>query len=130
TPWWPRFASRPAIAPAAFSVNVTTRTSRGRTTPVARAHATRREITRVLPEPAPARMHTGPDVIVTAARWSGSRSARSVSRSTSIIRSNRSGPGCTRDHPAILGTVELRGRLVTLRPAVPEDGPALAAILA
>ena len=27
-------------------------------------------------------------------------------------------PGCTRDHPAILAGVELRGRLVTLRPAV------------
>src|SRR3954470_4443974 len=130
TPRWPRSASRPAIAPAAFSVKVTTRMSRGRTTPVARAHATRREMTRVLPEPAPARMHSGPDVIVTAARWSGSRSARSVSGSTAIIRANRSGPGCTRDHPAILAGVELRGRFVTLRPAVPDDAPALAAILA
>jgi aminoglycoside 6'-N-acetyltransferase len=53
-----------------------------------------------------------------------------VSGSTSIISANRSGPGCTGDHPAILAGVELRGRFVTLRPAVPEDAPALAAILA
>ena len=38
-------------------------------------------MTRVLPLPAPARMHSGPDVIVTASRWAGSRSARRASAS-------------------------------------------------
>ena len=70
-----------AISPAALSVNVTTSTSRGRTTPVASAYATRREMTRVLPLPAPARMHSGPEVIVTASRWAGSRSVRRSSGS-------------------------------------------------
>src|SRR4029450_6688145 len=74
TPGNPRAASRSRISLAALSVKVTTSTWPGWTAPVAMAYATRREITRVLPLPAPARMHNGPTVVETASRCAGFRS--------------------------------------------------------
>ena len=81
TPGRPRARSRSTISPAAFSVKVTTSTWSGGTASVAIAYAVRRLMTRVLPEPAPARMATGPRVAVTASRCSGSRSERRASGS-------------------------------------------------
>src|SRR5829696_2799891 len=74
TPGNPRAASRSRISVAALSVKVTTSTWPGWTAPVAIAYATRLEITRVLPVPAPARMHNGPAVVSTASRCAGFRS--------------------------------------------------------
>src|SRR5215208_6120370 len=74
TPGNPRAASRSRISVAALSVKVTTSTWPGCTAPVAIAYATRREITLVLPVPAPARMHSGPTVVSTASRCAGFRS--------------------------------------------------------
>src|SRR5438067_1316542 len=59
------------ISPAAFAVKVTARISPGMNAPVATWFAMRRVIVVVFPDPAPARMHTGPRTASTARRWSG-----------------------------------------------------------
>src|SRR3954451_2313416 len=92
TPRCPTAASRARISVAALSVKVTTSTSTGRTASVASAYATRRLITRVLPDPAPARMASGPRTVVTASRWASSRSASRASGSGSAIGPIVAGP--------------------------------------
>ncbi len=76
TPTTPSPASRAFITPAALSVNVTARISLARKASEATCHAIRRVIVVVLPEPAPARMHTGPRTASAARRCSGFRPSR------------------------------------------------------
>jgi hypothetical protein len=68
TPATPSPASRSRITPAALSVKVTARISDGSNAPVSTWFAIRRVIVVVFPEPAPARMQTGPRTASTAAR--------------------------------------------------------------
>ena len=84
TPRCPRDAIRSTISVAALSVKVTSRIWSAGTTPVSIAYAARRLTTRVLPEPAPAMIASGPEVAVTASRCEGFRSS-----------SKRSGDGFT-----------------------------------
>jgi hypothetical protein len=65
-----------------LSVNVTARIARAANVPLATWFAIRRVIVVVFPEPAPARMQTGPRTISTARRCSGFRPAKM--RSTSM----------------------------------------------
>lgn len=58
----PRPAMRCTISVAAFSVKVTNRTWSEATAPISMAYAARWLMTRVLPDPAPARMTSGPSV--------------------------------------------------------------------
>jgi len=71
TPPAPSASSRVRISPAALSVNVTARICVGANAPVATWFAIRRVIVVVLPEPAPARMQTGPRTASAARRCSG-----------------------------------------------------------
>ena len=64
---------RSRISAAALLVNVTARICQGRTPLTPTRYATRCASTRVLPEPAPARMSSGPSVVVTARACSGLR---------------------------------------------------------
>ena len=82
TPCAPSRASRSRISVAALSVKVTARISPGANVPVATWLAIRRVIVVVLPEPAPARMHTGPRTASTARRCSGLRPATMSSLAT------------------------------------------------
>ena len=59
--------TRPRISLAALFVKVIAITPEGSTRPVATNQAKRRVITRVLPEPAPARINSGPSGACTAA---------------------------------------------------------------
>ncbi len=68
---------RSFISAAALLVNVMATTSSGRTCSTWRSQATRCVSTRVLPDPAPARMSSGPSTWVTALRCSGLRPASS-----------------------------------------------------
>src|SRR4051812_34117189 len=67
------FAMRSFISPAALLVNVTARISSGGTCFSMMSHAMRCVMTRVFPEPAPARMHTGPSRWVAATSCVGDR---------------------------------------------------------
>src|SRR5215472_5520034 len=78
-----RPATRSFISPAALFVNVMARRPNGETRFVAIRYATRWVSTRVLPEPAPATMSSGPSGAVAASRWTGFRPARSASTSGS-----------------------------------------------
>ena len=78
TPGAPSAASRERSSPAALSVNVTARISSARNAPVVTWFAMRCVIVVVLPEPAPARMHTGPRTASTARRCSEFSSTRSL----------------------------------------------------
>ena len=69
-------ASRAPSLPQPCRVNVTARISVGANVPVATWFAIRRVIVVVFPEPAPARMHTGPRTVSTARRCSALRSAK------------------------------------------------------
>ena len=71
TPSTPSASSRRRISPAALSVKVTARISSERNAPEATCCAIRRVIVVVLPEPAPARMQTGPRTASAARRCSG-----------------------------------------------------------
>ena len=66
TPVTPRSSRRPRISPAALSVNVTARICEAWNAPDATWFAIRRVIVVVLPDPAPARMQTGPRTASTA----------------------------------------------------------------
>ncbi len=72
-----RSPMRSFISPAALLVNVMATTSSGRTCCTWMSHATRCVSTRVLPEPAPARISRGPSTCVTALRCSSLRPASS-----------------------------------------------------
>ena len=96
-------ATRCRISSAALLVKVTARISRSCARPEPTRCAMRWVMTRVLPEPAPARISTGPSVCSTAARCSGfSPSSPSMMRAaccgrgagTLLIRPSRSWPGC------------------------------------
>src|SRR5947209_1713855 len=74
--------ARSRISPAALLVNVIARISFGFAASVATRYAIRWVSTRVLPDPAPARIKSGPPGYVTASRWGSlspsSRASRSV----------------------------------------------------
>ena len=72
-----RSSMRSFISPAALLVNVMATTSSGRTCCTWMSQATRCVSTRVLPEPAPARISSGPPPCVTALRCSSLRPASS-----------------------------------------------------
>src|SRR5262245_53497881 len=81
----PSIPSRPSLArisPAALSVNVTARISGAANVPVATCHAMRRVIVVVLPDPAPARITTGPRTASTARRCSAFSPSNTASPST------------------------------------------------
>ena len=86
TPRWPSAAMRSTISVAALSVKVTRRIRSALTTPVSIAYAARRLMTRVLPDPAPATMASGPLGVVTATDWASFNPSR-----------RRSGPPATGD---------------------------------
>jgi len=69
----PSLARRVRSSPAALRVKVTARVCSASSRPSDAIHAIRRVSTRVLPEPAPARMASGAARLVTASRWVGSR---------------------------------------------------------
>src|SRR5215213_1988477 len=71
-----RAATRPFISSAALLVNVMARISKGDTPWSLISHATLDVSTRVLPDPAPATISSGPPGWVTASRWTGLRLAR------------------------------------------------------
>ncbi len=62
-------ATRSRISPAALFVNVMARIEPGWALRAASRYAMRRVSTRVLPDPAPATMSSGPPSCTTAARW-------------------------------------------------------------
>src|SRR4051812_7614681 len=66
-------STRSRISAAALLVNVMARISSARAWRVRSRYAIRWVSTRVLPEPAPARMSSGPSPCVTASRWGGVR---------------------------------------------------------
>src|SRR5680860_984858 len=70
-PGTPSSRSRWRSSPAALSVKVTASTSDGEATSASTWWAMRWVIVRVLPVPAPARMHTGPCSASAAWRWAG-----------------------------------------------------------
>ena len=80
-------SSRARISPAALSVNVTARICDGAKAPVATWFAIRRVIVVVFPDPAPARMQTGPRTASTARRCSAFSPAkiRSASKDRSTV---------------------------------------------
>ncbi len=69
-----RASIRSRISPAALLVKVRARIL-SLEIPVERRWATRRVITRVLPEPAPASTKSGPSTWLTASRWAAVKSA-------------------------------------------------------
>src|SRR5271157_1414481 len=69
-----RASIRWRISPAALFVKVMARTLSG-AIPECSRWATRRVMTRVLPDPAPARTKRGPWTCVTASRWAGVKSS-------------------------------------------------------
>ena len=71
-------ATRVRISPAALLVKVMARMPHGGASPVAMRWAMRRVSTRVLPEPAPAMIRSGPPRCSTAARWGRVRSSTSA----------------------------------------------------
>ena len=87
TPGAPSASSRARNSPAALSVNVTARISSARNAPVATWFAIRCVIVVVLPDPAPARMQTGPRTASTARRCS-----EFSSTAASLGRPGRTGP--------------------------------------
>ena len=91
SPTSPRMRSR--ISLAALLVNVTARICHGRTPLTPIRYAMRCASTRVLPDPAPARMSSGPSVVVTARACSGFR--RLTMRSASAAGPSRSPGGAT-----------------------------------
>src|SRR5687768_15107840 len=68
--------TRARISSAALLVNVTARTSHGLAWPSPTRYAARLVMTRVLPEPAPARISSGPSTCRTASCCSGLRDSR------------------------------------------------------
>ena len=82
-----RRAAPPARASraAALFVNVIARISLGLARPVATRCAIRWVSTRVLPEPAPARIRSGPSPWVTASRWGSLSPASKVWRSSALF---------------------------------------------
>ena len=78
-----RAMMRARISAAALLVNVTARICHGLTPSTPIRYATRWASTRVLPEPAPARMSSGPSVVVTARACSGFSRATILSASAS-----------------------------------------------
>src|SRR4051812_42697025 len=76
TPAAPSAASRERSSPAALSVNVTAKIAFAGNAPDATCCAMRRVIVVVFPEPAPARMATGPRTASAARRCSGFRPSR------------------------------------------------------
>jgi hypothetical protein len=83
TPSTPRPARRSRISAAALSVKVTARSCRASKVAVATWFAIRLVIVVVFPEPAPARMQTGPRTVSTACRCSSLSPAKIRSRSIS-----------------------------------------------
>ena len=73
-----RSATRLRISSAALLVNVMARIPHGGASPVAMRWAMRRVSTRVLPDPAPAMISSGPPRCSTAARWGMVRSSSSA----------------------------------------------------
>ena len=71
-----RVKTRSRISRAALFVNVTARMRRGRTFLSRTKYAMRCAMTRVLPEPGPASIRSGPSVCSTASRWRGLRASR------------------------------------------------------
>ena len=124
---------RSRSSPAARLVNVTARIDRGRTPFAPIRYAIRWAITRVLPEPAPARISSGPSVVVTARACSGLRrwtisSARAARRSASAAAAASSeigGPVCG---SAAVGASRIHsgssGAVVAVVPSVPTEVPA------
>src|SRR5580704_10478107 len=101
--WGPTSAAtRPAISPAALLVNVIARISFGDTSRSASRYAIRWVSTRVLPEPAPATISSGPPAWTTAARCCGLRPSRRV-----VVTASRLGRGTVK-------------RAVTSQPTDPE----------
>src|SRR5581483_1110397 len=80
TPLTPSPPSRARSSPAALSVNVTARICGAANAPDSTWCAIRWVIVVVLPEPAPARMHTGPRTASAARRWSAFRPSRAPTR--------------------------------------------------
>ena len=76
---------RSRISPAARCVNVTANTFVGATIPWSTRLAMRYVMVRVLPVPAPARMHTGPRGAVAATRWSSSNKLKSTAIGASFV---------------------------------------------
>ena len=76
TPAAPSAARRERSSLAALSVNVTAMIAFAGNAPVATCCAMRRVIVVVFPDPAPARMHTGPRTVSAARRCSGFRPSR------------------------------------------------------
>src|SRR5665213_3732430 len=72
-------SSRDFISPAALLVKVTARMRSGKTAFFSRRYAIRWVSTRVLPDPAPAKISTGPSVCSTASRWTSLRSSVAAS---------------------------------------------------
>src|ERR1700738_220040 len=98
-------STRSAISAAALLVKVTARIESG-ATPFSRiSQAMRAVITRVLPEPAPARISRGPSVASTAARCSGFRLAisddKAEVRRDSILPLFYLSFASRADHPAL-----------------------------
>src|SRR5215470_10167423 len=91
-------ASRSRISRAALLVKVTARIRQGATRRARTRWATLRVMTRVFPEPAPARTRSGPTPWSTASRWGGFRSSRSWSADWS-----GDGPDIGAGHPLIPG---------------------------
>ena len=96
---WPSSSStRSRISCAALLVKVMASSSPARARPVCTSQAMRWVSTRVLPEPAPARMSSGPSPWVTAARWGALRPS-----SRAAIRSSAAASGTTPEHTAARG---------------------------
>ncbi len=128
---------RSRSSPAARFVNVTARICHGRTPWTPMRYAMRWARTRVLPLPAPARMRSGPSVVVTARACSGFRcptissarfaaaSLRDASWAASRARrsSGVSSGGVSPGSGASLEPVRLRGRRCANVRLVDEGGP-------
>ena len=86
--------------------------------------ATRRVMTRVLPEPAPARTRSGPSMWVTASRWAAVRSASKsifepiLGRSAGLDREHKASEACSRSMSCRQYIGKLTGGLPTSVSAV------------
>ena len=78
-------STRSRISCAALLVNVMASSSPARARSVRTSQAIRCVSTRVLPEPAPARIRSGPSPYVTASRWGSLSPARSASMSLATM---------------------------------------------
>ena len=114
TPRWPSDVIRSTISPAALSVKVTSRIWSGGTAPVSMAYAARRLMTRVLPEPAPAMIASGPEVAVTASRCDGLRSSSRRSAESAAVNDPTSRRASLQRREARIGAYQ-----PAIRPGLP-----------